>query len=251
LLPNLFLIGHCTTLGSVVQIIQKLSKSERFNSFVGLWCCIGLHGVYFRLKKTDVQHLRGAIAFLFSSIQRESIMGRFSLFNALRQVKREEFHDTIKQFNTDLRLLRYLAIYPRGRKPPLRVFETLFKFISFAPYLYLFDFITKYFRLINSYLMFELRDWQCSWDEILELTKGDNYNVFSLDWFNKRAIQDVGKRARRIRYWTQFIVKHSELNTFGSLDGLVIPEFLDYYNDLYRLSKVNRHVYALTLFVDP
>lgn len=250
LLANLFLIGHCTTLGSVVQIIQKLPKSERFNSFVGLWCCIGLHGAYFRLKNTDVQHLRGAIAFLFSSIQRESIMGKFSLFNALRQVKREEYHDAIKQFPKDLRSLMNLVHYPRGRKPPLRVFETLFKFMSFAPYLYLFNFLLKYYRLTITYIKFELRDWECSWDEILELTDGDNYNVFSLDWFNKRAIQDVGKRARRIRYWTQFVVKHSELNTFGTLESLVIPESLDHYAKMAQLSKKNSHIYDLVSFVD-
>lgn len=250
LLANLFLIEHCTTLGSVVSIIQKLPKSERFNSFVGLWCCIGLHGAYFRLKNTDVQHLRGAIAFLFSSIQRESIMGRFSLFNALLQVKREEHHDAIKQFSKDLRSLLNLVIYPRGRKPSLRFIETVFKLFSFAPYLYIFNFLRKYYLLIETYLKFELREWDCSWDEILELTEGDNYNVFSLDWFNKRAIQDVGKRARRIRYWTLFVKRESENNTFGDI-GLVIPNSLSYYARMAKAAKANSKVMSLTLFTDP
>lgn len=251
LLANLFLIGHCTTIGSVIKIIQRLPKSEGFNSFVGLWCCIGLHGAYFRLKNTDVQQLRGAIAFLFSSLQRESIMGRFSLFNALLQVKREEYHDTIKQFSKDFNNLSYLVIYPRGRKPLLRFFETVFKLLSFAPYLYIFNFFRKYYLLIEAYLKFELTEWRCDWDEILYLTKDENYNVFSLDWFNKKKIQDVGKRARRIRYWAQFIVKHSELNTFGTLNSLVIPNTLPYYAEMAKAAKRNKRIYSLTLFTEP
>nr|QDH89689.1 MAG: hypothetical protein H2Bulk3413802_000002 [Mitovirus sp.] len=66
-------------------------------AFLGLWYCIGLKGAIWNSNKTDVTKLRSAIAYLFSSAQRESIMTRFALFNALKHLQEEFFHDTFYQ----------------------------------------------------------------------------------------------------------------------------------------------------------
>nr|QDH88531.1 MAG: hypothetical protein H1Bulk3012803_000002 [Mitovirus sp.] len=113
--------------------------------------------------------LRSAIAYLFSSAQRESIMTRFALFNALKHLEEEFYRDTFYQLVCEVRKLKLLLTVNFARELPFGLVESLYKLMSLGPYLYLLSYFRSLVTVSVEYYKFKTRVWKCTWEEIEEL----------------------------------------------------------------------------------
>jgi hypothetical protein len=169
-------------------------------------------------------------------------MVRFSLFNALYALRGEMIHDAIEKLNREVIWFSRNWNQLTARQWSGRFFEATTRLLSPGYWIYLSEFISDYWNLLNEIIKWNFKEefYKVTWDEILDLVNAPGFNVSSIDWTNRRAVLDSSKLAKKVRAYCMLIKAKASDGSLGESNSLLLnPSIWDIVTkqDLQRIHK--------------
>jgi hypothetical protein len=230
--------------GACLKILQKLPSSYRSQAFVGVWSCIGLKGAFWKIVPRDVSYIKKSIAWCLQSVASESVMVRFSLFNALYAIRGEMIYDAIEKLNKEIVVFNKNWMQLSARQWSGRFFEATTRLLSPGYWIYFIEYLKSLWELLNEIVKWNFKEltnsWQVTWDEIIKLVDAPNFDVSSIDWTNRSDIQASAKLAKKIRAYSMLIRAKSIDGSLGESNSLLLnPSIWDIVQSegLHRIHK--------------
>jgi hypothetical protein len=228
--------------GACLKILQKLPGSYRTQAFVGIWSCIGLKGAFWKIVPRDVSYIKKSVSWCLQSIASESIMVRFSLFNALYALRGEMYHDAIEKLNREIIYFSKNWNQLSSREWTGRFFESATRLLSPGYWIYFKEFLFSWFNLLNDLIKWNFAEefYKVTWDEIMKLVESPSFDVSSIDWTNRRAIQTSSILAKKLRAYCMLIKAKCEDLSIGPSNSLLLnPSIWDIVRkeELQRMHK--------------
>nr|UPW42139.1 MAG: putative RNA dependent RNA polymerase [Zhejiang mito-like virus 8] len=233
--------------GACLKILQKLPSSYRSQAFVGIWSCIGLKGAFWKIVPRDISYIKKSISWCLQSVASESIMVRFSLYNALYALRGEMYHDAIEKFCREIVYFNKNWNQLTAREWSGRFFEATTRLLSPGYWIYFIEYINTFWEILNDIIKWNFMEEinyndssLVSWDNIVKLADTPALDVSSIDWTNKKAISASSVLAKKLRAYAMLIRAKSMDGSLGESNSLLlIPSIVDIISkeDLRRVHK--------------
>lgn len=234
LLAEAFKTQLFTNYGACLKILQKLPASYRSQAFVGIWSCIGMNGAFWKMLPRDVSYIKKSVSWCMASVSSESLMVRFSLWNALHALKGEMIHDAIVKFNREVVYFSKNFMQLSGRIWSGRLFETVTRLVSPGMLIYHGELIQTWWELLNEIIKYHFSKefYKVTWDEIIQFSSEPSFDVSSINWTDRSKIQANAKLVKKLRALTILIKLKSIDGSLGESNTLVLePNILERYKD--------------------